>query len=1357
MAGKNVINKKLLVIFSILLLFIILPSNFALDDENITAVNNYDNLLEEDNLEIIDENQVLETSEDSLLSGGDDYYFNASVEEDGDGSKLNPYKYLSTDKLVEGSTIHLADGHYELEKSKSFNSISIIGESSKNSIIEFKDSNSILTVRNSFKLQNVTLKGITILNYATVEATDTIFRDAIAYSTYSEGTNLVNSASNSFGGAIYSPYYAYSTAYVNLNNCTFINNTGEYGGAIYMDGGYLDIKNSLFLNNYAYNYGGAIACEYNSQVTIDKSRFINSRSLNDAGGAIYLKSSKITANNVNVSNSKATFGGAITALSSTVYLEAFNGVNNTADYEGGAIYQMYGTFTLRNSNFINNSASNGGALFIDNTTSLILYQNIFKNNSALDYAGAVYSLLNVKSKINFNEYYNNTALFEKDFYETSTVSLVIGDGNYVMYKNNVTDIGEIPSYYSSLEQGFVTSVKDQQSGGNCWAFAGLAVLESCILKASGNNLDLSEENMKNLIELYSDYGWSMDTNNGGYSDMVLAYLLSWMGPVLEEDDLNDDYSVLSPLLNSIMHVQNVKFFKRESYDDNDGIKEAIMKYGAVETGFYFDSTYYNTDTYGYYCSLTSYSNHAVAIVGWDDNYSKSNFNSRPRGDGAWIVKNSWNTDWGNEGYFYVSYYDTSFIPLGQDESAYTFILNDTIKYDKNYQYDIIGKTDYFVTGNKNIWYQNIFNATDNEYLAAVSTYFEKTCKWDLSIYVNDVLKLTKTGSSGNGYYTIDLGDYIKLTAGDIFKVMFKITANDVSFPVSEKIRSNKVLYSDGISFFSTDGKKWIDLCDYSTSYASHTYHSQVACIKAFTFYDEIASSITLNVSDKGYNPAEIVASVINQYGNPVSGGNVTFVIDGESHVVPLNNGIAKLTVNVKEMATTTFDAVFNAVGYNSSSASAFVEISKLYSQIELNIIKNMTKAILNIDVSRPINETILISVNNESYTINLTNGKTSLVLDNLESGNYSVKVSLLDDVYVTNEVSENFTINVVSTQIIANDFIAYYNGGNTYSISLLDINGNPVQNREILFVLNNRTFKKVTDINGTASISINLPVGEYNIDVIFKGDNNYINSSSNKNITVKTTIILPESKNYLLNTKYSVVLFDKDGNPLNNAEITVNIEGIDYKVSSDSNGNVSININLKPGNYEVSIINPLNGEKIADNIKVLPRIADNKNVVMYFGSGALYKVRVFADNGNPVGAGQIVTVKVNGKSSTVKTDKNGYAIYKIKLNPNKYTISASYKGYSVTNKITVKPVLTAKNIIKKKANKIIFSAKLVNTKGKALKGKKIIFKFKGKTYKIKTNKKGVAKLTLKKLKVGKYKITTKYGKSTIKNTIKIKK
>ena len=1238
----------------------------------------------------------------------------------------------------------MADGEYELDNSKTFSSLSIIGESSKNSIIKFTNNDYFFQVNGRFTLQNVTLKAATIMNYGTVNATNTIFKDAIAYSSYSEGTDLVNSASNSFGGAIYSPYQSYGYSYVYLDNCYFINNTGEYGGAIYMYGGYLDIKNSQFFDNYAYNYGGAIACEYNSVVTIDKTRFVNSRSLNDAGGAIYLKSSKLTSNKVNVTDSKATFGGAITSLSSILSLEQFLAVNNSAKYEGGAIYQMYGSVTIRNSDFINNSASNGGALFIDNTTSMVQYQNNFVNNSASNYGGAVYSLLNVKSKISLNNYYNNVAEIENDFYDTSTISLVIGNGDYTLYNFNSSYTGELPSYYSLLNDGYVTSVKDQQSGGNCWAFAGIAVLESCILKASGDNLDLSEENMKNLIEFYSDYGWNMDTNGGGYDAMILAYLLSWMGPVFEIDDLNDDYSTLSPLLNSIMHVQNVKYYKRTSSTDNDAIKEAILTYGAVGTSFYFDSANYNKDTFAYYNPYTSYSNHAVAIVGWDDNFSSDNFNSKPRGNGAWIVKNSWNTDWGNEGYFYVSYYDPSFVPLNQEDAAYTFILNDTIKYDKNYQYDIIGMTDYFVTGNKNIWYQNLFNATGNEFLAAVSTYFEKSCQWDLFVYVNDVLKLSKSGISESGYYTIDLGEYIKLNPGDIFKVTFKITANDASFPISEKIKSNKVFYSKGISFFSTDGKKWTDLYDYSTVYASHTYESQVACIKAFTFYDEIQSTITLNISNKGYNPVDIIATVINQYGHPVTGGNVTFTIGEDKYVVPVSNGIAKLTADLKEMATTIIYASYNAVGYINSSAADSATISKLYTEINLDVIQNITKVNINIDLSRNIDEDILITLNDYETVVKLVNGKYSLELKDLESRDYTVKVILLNDTYVTNNAEKNFTIDVKPTKIIANDFIAYYNGGNEYYITLLDINGVPVSDRDVFFTINNRIFKKSTDDLGVASISITLPVGEYLIDVVFNGDNSYINSSIRKNITVKSTFLQSGHKNYSFNANYSLNLLNNDGSKLNNTNIKIIIDGVIYDEITDSDGSISFNIQLKPGTYGVTVINPINGEKFNDVISVLPRITENKNIVMYFGNGESFKVHVFDDNGNSVGAGEIVNVKINGRSYKVKTDNNGFASYKINLKPKTYTIIAEYKGYSVSNKITVKPVVIAKNISKKKSKKIRFSAKLLNGKGKPLKGKKITFKFKGKTYKVKTNSKGIAKLTLKKLKVGKYKITTKY-------------
>ena len=211
------------------------------------------------------------------------------------------------------------------------------------------------------------------------------------------------------------------------------------------------------------------------------------------------------------------------------------------------------------------------------------------------------------------------------------------------------------------------------------------------------------------------------------------------------------------------------------------------------------------------------------------------------------------------------------------------------------------------------------------------------------------------------------------------------------------------------------------------------------------------------------------------------------------------------------------------------------------------------------------------------------------------------------------------------------------------------------------------------------------------------------------------------------------------------------------------NGISRVNINLNPGFYLIYAVNPVTGETAVNSLFIYNRLMENADLTQSYSQGKYYKVRAYTSSGSIAGAGQNVVFKVAGKTYNIKTDAKGYASLKVDLKPGTYAITASYGGVTVKNKITVKSIVVAKNVkVKRTAKMLKVKVSLKKVNGKYLKGKKITLKFKGKTYKAKTNKKGVAtfkikKNVIKKLKKGKkYKYTVTYLKDSVKKSLKVK-
>ncbi len=392
------------------------------------------------------------------------------------------------------------------------------------------------------------------------------------------------------------------------------------------------------------------------------------------------------------------------------------------------------------------------------------------------------------------------------------------------------------SKYDIRSKNKVTPVRNQGQCSSCWTFGTYGSLESFLMPSEP--WDFSEQHLN------ANHGFDNPECEGGNAKKATAYLARWDGPV-RESDVPYPYSLSSPNGYSIAkHIQKVIFLpERSGKLDNDTIKYFVTNYGAVNFAYFHSGYHYNENTYSYYYNYSTRDPgsdktkgwHSVVIVGWNDNYSKYNFNITPPGNGAFIVKNSWGTNWGQKGYFYISYYDKSmkdFVSFNNAEA--------TNNYKRNYQYDPLGWTMSYGYGNTTAWCANIFTAVDNNTLRAVSFYTtDKDVNYTIYIYKgcqagkprSGTLAAQKTGSrSYPGYYTVKLGSSVSLKEGQRFSIVIKFKNSSYNYPVAvEKPVSNnssQAAANTGESFVSHYGNSWYDI--------ARQYSNTNVCIKAFT-------------------------------------------------------------------------------------------------------------------------------------------------------------------------------------------------------------------------------------------------------------------------------------------------------------------------------------------------------------------------------------------------------------------------------------------------------------------------------------------------------------------------------------------
>ena len=376
--------------------------------------------------------------------------------------------------------------------------------------------------------------------------------------------------------------------------------------------------------------------------------------------------------------------------------------------------------------------------------------------------------------------------------------------------------GDAPATFDLRDAGKLSLVRDQGRYGTCWAFASLASLESSLLPTAAT--DYSENNLAHRS------GFALGYDSGGNSFMAAAYLLRWDGPVTEADDPYAPNAATpnpSPADATVRaHVHEViDLPARKTSTDNADLKWAVMTYGAVYTTMYWTGSAFRDATDAYYYAGTG-ANHAVDVVGWDDAYPAASFAATPAGPGAFLVRNSWGTDFGRDGYFWVSYYDAAF---GRQSAVFAGA-EPAAAGERVYQHDPLGWVASYrppaAADPTTAWFAAAYTPAEDGTLVAAGFYATApNATYQIRVAESvSAVRDAAVAASGTlpaaGYHTVRLDAPPAVTAGRPLVIAVKLTTPGYSFPVA--IERPFPGYADataaaGQSYVSGDGTSWSDM------------------------------------------------------------------------------------------------------------------------------------------------------------------------------------------------------------------------------------------------------------------------------------------------------------------------------------------------------------------------------------------------------------------------------------------------------------------------------------------------------------------------------------------------------------------